>query len=48
MKEHKQRFNTWLMVKDIPHGETIEQIIKGLASGPSRQVKGKCAIGSFL
>jgi hypothetical protein len=23
MKQHKQRFNTWLMVKDIPHGETI-------------------------
>jgi hypothetical protein len=27
------------MVKDIPHGETIEeQTIKGLASGPSCQV----------
>jgi hypothetical protein len=27
------------MVKDIPHGETIEeQTIKGLAYGPSRQV----------
>jgi hypothetical protein len=39
MKQHKQRFNTWLMVKDIPHGETIEeQTIKGLASGPSRQI----------
>jgi hypothetical protein len=39
MKQHKQRFNTWLMVKDIPHGDTIEeQTIKGLASGPSRQV----------
>jgi hypothetical protein len=38
-KQHKQRFNTWLMGKDIPHGETIEeQIIKGLAPGPSRQV----------
>jgi hypothetical protein len=24
MKQHKPRFNTWLMVKDIPHGETIE------------------------
>jgi hypothetical protein len=37
MKQHKQRFNTWLMVKDIPRGETIEeQTIKGLASGPSR------------
>ena len=39
MKQHKQRFNTWLMVKDIPRGETIEEkTIKGLASGPSRQV----------
>jgi hypothetical protein len=39
MKQHKQRFNTWLMVKDIPHGETIEeQTIKVLASRPSRQV----------
>jgi hypothetical protein len=39
MKQHKSRFNTWLMVKDIPHGETIEeQTIKGLASGSSRQV----------
>jgi hypothetical protein len=37
MKQHTQRFNTWLMVKDIPHGETIEeQIIKGLTSAPSR------------
>jgi hypothetical protein len=37
-KQHKQRFNTLLMVKDIPHGETIEeQTIKGLASGPSRR-----------
>jgi hypothetical protein len=27
------------MVKDIPHGDTIEeQTIKGLASGPSHQV----------
>jgi hypothetical protein len=27
------------MVKDIPRGETVEeQTIKGLASGPSRQV----------
>jgi hypothetical protein len=25
MKQHKHRFNTWLMVKDIPHGETIEE-----------------------
>jgi hypothetical protein len=39
MKQHKLRFNTWLIVKDIPHGDTIEeQTIKGLASGPSRQV----------
>jgi hypothetical protein len=39
MKQHKQRFNTWLMVKDIPHEETIEdKTIKGLASRPSRQV----------
>jgi hypothetical protein len=37
MKQHKQRFNTWLMVKDTRHGETIEeQTIKGLTSGPSR------------
>jgi hypothetical protein len=39
MKQHKQRFNTRLIVKDIPHGDTIEeQTIKGLASRPSRQV----------
>jgi hypothetical protein len=39
MKQHKQRFNTWLIVKDIPHGDTIEeQTIKGLAFGPSCQV----------
>jgi hypothetical protein len=39
MKQHKQVFNTWLMVKDIPHGETIyEQTIKGLASRPSHHV----------
>jgi hypothetical protein len=39
MKQYKQRFNTWLMVKVILHGETIEeQTIKGLVSGPSRQV----------
>jgi hypothetical protein len=39
MKQHKQQFNTWLMVNVIPHGETIEeQTIKGLTSGPSRQV----------
>jgi hypothetical protein len=25
MKQHKQQLNTWLMVKDIPHGETIEE-----------------------
>ena len=24
MKQHKQWFNTWLMVKDIPRGETKE------------------------
>jgi hypothetical protein len=36
-KQHKQRFNTWLIMKDIPHRDTIEeQTIKGLASGPSR------------
>jgi hypothetical protein len=39
MKQHKQWFNTWLMVDDIPHEETIkEQTIKGLAYKPSRQV----------
>jgi hypothetical protein len=39
MKQHKLQFNTWLIVKDIPHGDTIEeQTIKVLASGPSRQV----------
>jgi site-specific DNA-cytosine methylase len=39
MKQHKQRFKTWLMVKDIPHGETIEeQTVKGLAYGPPCQV----------
>jgi hypothetical protein len=39
MKRHKLRFNTWLIVKDIPHRDTIEeQTINGLASGPSRQV----------
>jgi hypothetical protein len=39
MKRHKLRFNPWLIVKDIPHGDTIEeQTIKGLASRPSRQV----------
>jgi hypothetical protein len=39
MKQHKQRFNTWLIVKDIPREDTIEeQTIKGLASRPSRQV----------
>jgi hypothetical protein len=36
MKQHKQRFNTWLIIKDIPHRDIIEeQTIKGLASGPS-------------
>jgi hypothetical protein len=30
MKQHKQRFNTWLMVKDIPHGETIEEQTIGI------------------
>jgi hypothetical protein len=39
MKQHKQQLNTLLMLKDIPHGETIEeQTIKGLLSGPSCQV----------
>jgi hypothetical protein len=39
LKNHKQWFITSPMVKDIPHGETIEeQTIKGLASRPSRQV----------
>jgi hypothetical protein len=39
MKRHKLRFNTWIIVKDIPHRDTIEeQTIKGLASGPSCQV----------
>jgi hypothetical protein len=37
MKQHKQWFNTWLIVKDIPHRDTIEeQTIEGLTSGPSR------------
>ena len=36
MKEHKTRFNTWLMEQDIPPRETIEeQTIKVLAFRPS-------------
>ena len=39
MKEHRNRFTSWLREKDIPNGETLEdQTIKVLASGPSRQV----------
>jgi hypothetical protein len=39
MKEHKNRFTSWLREHDIPDGETIEErTIKVLASGPSRQV----------
>ena len=39
MKEHKNKFISWLKELDIPEGETIEErTIKALASGPSRQV----------
>jgi hypothetical protein len=39
MKEHKNRFTSWLREHDILDGETIEKrTIKVLASGPSRQV----------
>jgi hypothetical protein len=38
MKEHKNRFTSWLRENDILDGETIEERIKVLASGPSRQV----------
>ena len=39
MKEHKNKFTSWLKELDIPEGETIEErTIKALASGPSRQV----------
>jgi hypothetical protein len=39
MKEHKNRFTSWLREHDIPDGETIEErTIKVLASGPSHQV----------
>jgi hypothetical protein len=39
MKEHKNRFTSWLREHDIPDEETIEEcIIKLLASGPSCQV----------
>jgi hypothetical protein len=37
MKEHKNRFTSWLREHDIPDGETIEEhTIKVLASRPSR------------
>jgi hypothetical protein len=37
MKEHKNRFTSWLMEHDIPDGETMEErTIKVLASVPSR------------
>jgi hypothetical protein len=39
IKEHKNRFTSWLREHDIPDGDTIEECtIKVLASGPSRQV----------
>jgi alpha-ketoglutarate-dependent taurine dioxygenase len=39
MKEHKNRFTSWLREHDILDGETIEEhTIKVLASRPSRQV----------
>jgi hypothetical protein len=39
MKEHKNRFTSWLREHDIPDGKTIEErTIKALASGPSCQV----------
>jgi hypothetical protein len=39
MKEHKNRFTSWLREHDILDGETIEErTIKVLASGPSCQV----------
>ena len=39
MKEHKNKFTSWLKELDIPERETIEEhTIKALASGPSRQV----------
>jgi len=40
MKEHKNRFTSWLREHDIPNGETLEErTIKVLAFGPSRQVR---------
>jgi hypothetical protein len=40
MKEHKNRFTSWLMEQDIPNGETLEEhTIKVLASGPSCKVR---------
>ena len=39
MKQHKQRFTTWLKDQNIPIGETMDDItISRLAKGPSRQV----------
>jgi hypothetical protein len=39
MKQHKERLTTWLKDKNIPNGETADEItIHRLASGPSRQV----------
>jgi hypothetical protein len=40
MKEHKNRFTSWLREQDIPNGKTLEErTIKVLASGSSRQVR---------
>jgi hypothetical protein len=40
MKEHKNRFTSWLSEQDIPNGETLEErTIKVLAFGPSPQVR---------
>ena len=39
MKQHKQRFTTWLKDQNIPPREIIDSItISRLAEGPSRQV----------
>jgi hypothetical protein len=36
MREHKHRFSEWLMDKNIPFGDSLEEkTMKNLASGPS-------------
>ena len=40
MKEHKQRFTTWLMDQNIEEGTTVEGVtLKRLALGPFAQVR---------